>query len=413
MSLRGFLAAGISLLAVGPTLHAGDEALPIATEAAPQVEPVLLQRLSLATVSHNTERDAGWPTVGQLEGGRLMLVYSGNREAHVDPYGRVEMMHSDDDGETWSQPVVLWDFPDVDDRDAGIIQLQNGDILVNWFTNQAWPFHFDREREQIDAAIGAGTAFESRATGKWDDPRRVEEWEAAMERLPEGFDEPLGIRCWMVRSTDGGETWSEAWEVPIDSPHGPFQTGEDRLLFPGKTRPEGMPAVFESFDNGGTWELLAEIPAAEGDDPTAYHELHGIEAADGTLIVQIRDHNTRPRETLQTMSHDGGRTWSDPESIGVLGFPSHLLRLHDDTLLMTYADRTPPRAVYARLSHDNGATWSGHFPVEDTVATWDFGYPSTVQLEEDKFLTVWYETLDDYTPSVLRQATWRLRTPAE
>jgi hypothetical protein len=41
-------------------------------------------------------------------------------------------------------------------------------------------------------------------------------------------------------------------------------------------------------------------------------------------------------ETLQSESSDGGKTWTMPRSIGVWGFPSHLLKLKDGRLLMTY-----------------------------------------------------------------------------
>ena len=68
-----------------------------------------------------------------------------------------------------------------------------------------------------------------------------------------------------------------------------------------------------------------------------------MEAQDGTLIVHVRNHNkTHERETLQTESTDGGRTWSVPRSIGVWGLPSHLLRLQDDRLVMVYGYRRKP-----------------------------------------------------------------------
>ena len=39
--------------------------------------------------------------------GQLLLTYFGGREGHVCPFGRVEMMRSDDEGRSWSEPIVL------------------------------------------------------------------------------------------------------------------------------------------------------------------------------------------------------------------------------------------------------------------------------------------------------------------
>ena len=41
-------------------------------------------------------------------------------------------------------------------------------------------------------------------------------------------------------------------------------------------------------------------------------------------------------------SNDGGRTWSIPRPIGVWGLPSHLLRLRNGRILMTYGYRRAP-----------------------------------------------------------------------
>jgi len=81
------------------------------------------------TISHRANLYHGWPTLARRRCGQLLLVYSGGREAHVCPFGRVEMMRSDDDGQTWSWPRVLLDTA-IDDRDAGVLETADGTILV-------------------------------------------------------------------------------------------------------------------------------------------------------------------------------------------------------------------------------------------------------------------------------------------
>lgn len=125
--------------------------------------------------------------------------------------------------------------------------------------------------------------------------------------------------------------------------------------------------------------------------------------------MHIRNHNTiDSRETLQSESGDGGRTWSVPRAIGVWGLPSHLLRLRDGRLLMTYGYRRAPMGNQARLSLDEGRTWSEPMVISADAASVDVGYPSTVELADGTLLTVWYEALRDNPLAVLRQARWRI-----
>jgi hypothetical protein len=216
----------------------------------------------------------------------------------------------------------------------------------------------------------------------------------------------------MIRSEDGGATWSERYRSVVNSPHGPIQLSDGRLLYPGKVLWQGETkkiGVAESFDDGRNWHWLSEITPREGDTSDNYHELHGVKTKSGKLVIQIRNHNAKNKgETLQTESTDGGKTWSSPHSIGVWGLPSFLTRLNDDRLLMSYGHRRPPYGNQARLSSDEGVTWSEPMIISGDGAGGDLGYPSTVQLKDGSLLTIWYEKLKGSSKAVLRQARWQL-----
>jgi sialidase-1 len=134
-----------------------------------------------------------------------------------------------------------------------------------------------------------------------------------------------------------------------------------------------------------------------------------VEAQDGTLIVHIRNHN-KPNagETLQCESSDGGRTWTTPHPIGVWGLPSHLLRTSSGALVMSYGYRRAPFGNQARVSRDNGRTWSAPVVISSDGAGVDLGYPSTVQVDDGRLITVWYEKPAGSDRAVLRMAQWRL-----
>jgi hypothetical protein len=157
-----------------------------------------------------------------------------------------------------------------------------------------------------------------------------------------------------------------------------------------------------------TWKWIAEIPTRPGDDFAQYHELHAVEAADGRIVAQIRNHNkANERETLQCESTDGGRTWSMPRAIAVWGLPTHLLRLQDARLVMTYGYRRAPFGNLARVSKDHGASWGDPITISDDGIGGDLGYPSTVELGDGSLLTVWYEKVAGNDCAVLRQKRWK------
>ena len=206
-------------------------------------------------------------------------------------------------------------------------------------------------------------------------------------------------------------SFSAPFRCLVNSPHGPVQLADGRVLYAGKElwHGENRIGVCESFDDGQTWRWLAAIPTRPGDDHRSYHELHAVETADNRLIVHIRNHNKRNAgETLQSESDDGGKTWSMPHSIGVWGLPSHLLRLRDGRLLMSYGHRRRPFGNQARISADHGRTWSEPLTISGDGVGGDLGYPSTVELTDGSLLSVWYERMKPSPLAVLRQARWNI-----
>lgn len=373
--LRRSLAAAAAAL---PAIEGSGAALGAASGGAPVIERIETRIISLDGAHYH-----GWPTLLRRRNGELVVVCSGGRRAHVCPFGRVEMIRSRDDGGTWSWPRVLLDSA-IDDRDAGIVETHAGTLVVTTFTS---------------------LAFEPSLA------KAPPEWRAAADRLTPG-QRRAELGQWVLRSEDGGITWSPRLSCPVNSPHGPIALADGRLLYPGKElwTGEGRIGACESRDDGRTWSWLATIPTREGDDPKDYHELHAVEADDGTLVCLIRNHNAaNDRELLQTVSSDGGATWSTPAATGIWGLPPHLLRRRDGSLLLTYGHRRAPLGNQARISTDHGATWSAPVILSDDGITGDLGYPSTVELEDGTLLTVWYEVRPESAMAVLRQLRWRLR----
>jgi len=353
--------------------------------------------LETKVIGHQPQYYCGWATIARRRNGDLLVSWSGGREGHVCPFGRVEMMVSHDNGATWCWPQVLLDGP-IDDRDSGVMETAKGSILVTTFTSLAY-----------EKGLLAAEKKKPGDKGAWP-AEKLAAWQAAHNRLnAEQRQAELGQ--WMVRSTDGGVTWSARYPTIVNSPHGPIQISDGRLLYAGKELWTGKKrvGVCESRDDGKTWRWLVEIPVRDGDEAKNYHELHAVEVSRGRIIVQIRNHNkANAGETLQTESSNGGKTWSVPHSIGVWGLPSHLLRLRSGKLLMTYGHRRPPFGNQARISDDGGKTWSEPVIISGDGPGGDLGYPSTVELADGTLLSVWYELMKGSPRAVLRQAQWKL-----
>jgi len=381
MTARFLLIASV----LAPTIHAAPPAKILETKV----------------ISMQPEFYHGWSTVAQRQNGELWVTWSGGRVAHVCPFGRVDAMTSTDEGASWTFPRVLLDSA-TDDRDSGVLETAKGTLIVSTFTSLAYEEH-----------LAKATAFADHTDKGWISKSMPQDqfakWRAAHLRLND-TDRKAELGEWIIRSTDGGKSWSTRIPTVVNSPHGPIQLKDGRLLYAGKKlwAEDKKIGVAESRDDGHTWQWLAEIPTRQG-DKNAYHELHAVEAADGTLIAQIRNHNeVNKGETLQTESTDGGKTWAEPHSIGVWGLPSHLLRLRDGRLLMSYGHRRKPFGNQARLSTDNGKTWGEPILLSGDGKGGDLGYPSTVELKDGTLLTVWYESMTEPKLAVLRQAKWRL-----
>lgn len=341
-------------------------------------------------------RYLGWPTICRRANGELLVTFSGDRDEHVCPYGVTQIIRSDDDGRTWSAPRTITDTP-LDDRDAGIIETDQGTLLVSWFTSVAYI--------EMDEMVRA-----------WYGDQRVDSWaDEAAKVTPTLREQWLG--SWVRRSSDGGATWGEPIRVVGSAPHGPIQLADGRLLLVGKVlgSRNGPVVVEESRDDGQSWSKIGEVPIPEAlrtveGKPTTIAEPHVVEVADGSLLGMIR--YQPPEETahimLQSRSWDGGKSWSTARSSGVWGYPPHLLRLANGWLLCSYGFRREPYAERACVSRDHGETWERPELEICCGINHDLGYPATTQLPDGTLITVYYQCLNEGEPAVLMGTRWRL-----
>ncbi len=347
----------------------------------------------------------GWPTVARLDDGTLMVASSGLRSTHVCPWGKTVLNVSADDGRTWSPPRVINDSP-LDDRDAGIVNLGGGKLLVSWFVTD--------NRGQADDARLRQLFGEAEA----------ESWRPTLDTLTDELAQQH-VGSWVMLSVDAGATWGAPIRVPVTSPHGPIGLRNGDLLYLGKpfaVMDELHNAVITavgSGDGGRTWQALGAPPLCPQTVAGSYHEAHVLELPSGKLLGVIRLENC-PGEhgnvteaglihfsTLLTESTDCGRTWSLPRSLGY-GSPPHLLRHSSGALLVTYGYRLPGYGQRVGISRDEGQSWEWDCIIRDDAPDWDLGYPSTVELADGSLFTVYYQKFAAGEHCSLLWSRWQL-----
>lgn len=208
------------------------------------------------------EKSSGWGTVAKTSNGDIVAAFTGSREGEDDPYGDIRFTRSSTDGRGWSAPVVVADSP-LSDRDAGIVALKSGNLLVTWRTSAGLEALGTFEPSgSLDLARGvlmpANAPVRVDATGKVEaSPAELARWKARQaEFTPDELKQHVGF--WSALSKDGGKTWSARMPTPVHSPHGPAVLRDGRLLYLGRTLIDGKPflAAAESKDEGQSWQIV-------------------------------------------------------------------------------------------------------------------------------------------------------------
>ena len=330
----------------------------------------------------------GWPTLAKMDDGTLVAAASGFRNEHVCPFGRNVFCTSSDEGRSWTAMRVVNDSP-LDDRDTGAVCLGGGKLLLSWFTTD--------NRARADRAK----------------PDVIDIWQTGFARIT---DDNIArwTGAWICTSDDAGESWHAPVKVPLTAPHGPIRLHSGALLYFGKAFGQDMDdfitgagqiAAMTSTDEGRTWQGLGKVSFLEDTEPGNYHEPHVAELADGKLVGLLRSAMASSEgqddimgalrfSMFQSVSTDGGRTWSELEPFGFHGSPPHLLVHSSGALICSYSYRQEPYGERIMISRDEGDSWDYDYILRDDGPDRDLGYPSSVELADGSLLTMYYQKVD-------------------
>lgn len=306
-----------------------------------------------------------------------------------DPLYLNLILRSADDGRNWSAPVVAPAYGWNGVECAGLTNLGGGHLLLNqwrfgWLTldsARARPEQEGIAYPQRLLAAHLASAEHEPAGVTVADAERLMPWARA------------GGAAWVHRSTDGGRTWAAS--VAVDT--APYIGGYG--IRGGVVLPDGtivlplsdVPAyrrvfVLRSSDGGVTWSRaigVADQPDRRFEEPAP------LLLPSGRILLLLRENESR--SLWRSWSDDGGLSWAKPQPTGIDGYPAHLCALPDGRLLCTYGYRRPPYAIRGAVSADGGASWTSEAPLElrSGLPGRDLGYPCTLPTEAG-MVTVYY-----------------------
>ena len=224
-------------------------------------------------------------------------------------------------------------------------------------------------------------------------------------------------------SHDNGQTWEKPQVIPCAWGRHAEASAPITVLQDGSwiTPITGFPdwagnatgrmcgRALKSNDGGRSWNDDAVCMQFPGDATTCY-EQRMCQLDSGTVVCIGWNEDTISGQRLCnhfTLSHDNGKTWTQPRSTGILGQASSLCAIGDEKLLALHAVRrdTERPGIYACIVDLSEGNWN----IEETAVVWEpvlpltkdtrmaeifsflkFGQPGAIRLSDgDILMTHW------------------------
>jgi hypothetical protein len=281
-----------------------------------------------------------------------------------DPRFYNVLTRSSDQGVTWSAPVVAPGYDWYGVECPSLTQIPGGDLLLFQWRWRWQPWAPGRARPL--------PALYERATYPW-------------VRGNDG--------AYVHRSRDLGSTWETGGRIttaPFEGAYtirGAVALPDGSLLYAVTDIPRWRQIyLLRSRDGGATWSVGARVAAS----PDRQFSEPCLVREGGRLVVLAREEVTGFLHHAE--SDDGGETWTAPRATPMWGCPPHVLPLSDGRLLCVYGHRRPPYSIRGCVSEDGGRSWdiAGEVMVRGDLPNANLGYPSSVLVEPGRVFTVYY-----------------------
>ncbi len=174
--------------------------------------------------------------------------------------------------------------------------------------------------------------------------------------------------------------------------------------------------VARATDGGRSFEFVSWITKAPHSTRSVMPSSARVSNSEIVSALRRRDDSGSIRRNWIDLhaSTDNGATWelrskvadTDQPDSAHNGNPPALVRLRDGRIVVTYGYRSKSYGIRARISRDNGRTWGREIVLRDDGATWDLGYPRSVQRGDGKVATIYYYTTAAHPEQHIAATIW-------
>ena len=297
-------------------------------------------------------------------------------------------------------------FPEC--HSATIAETTKGDLVATYFGGT-------KERNP-DVCIWVSRKV--KGSKEWTKPQMVADgiindtlrkacWNPVVYQIPQGdlvIYFKIGSKVsdwsgWMVRSKDGGKTWSKREPLQKDF-LGPVKNkpvmSRGRLIAPSSIESNGWRLYFEySDDMGKTWQRTDYV---EADSITIDGKKKLKDLAIQPSIISLKDGRlaalarTRSEHIGITYSEDNGKTWSKIKLIDTPNNNSGLdaVTLSDGNHVLICNDKPIPNGIkngkglrtpLSLMTSSDGESWQHWMTLEDSPIS-QYSYPSIIQTSD-------------------------------
>lgn len=288
----------------------------------------------------------GCPTIALTKGGRIYVAWyaGGTREPHMDNYNII--VYSDDDGASWSEPLLV--IPSSKELMIHALDVQLfcdsfGKLHVFWVQNNVKPEPDVMPPERDDQPLVAveGYLFDDFHHSEWetvcDNPDAENPVFSKPRRIDMGF-----LRCKPTVLSSG--RWISFNYDQIDGRYGYSISDDFGLTYSRRYGAEKLSTKF--------------------DEAMAYQKL------DGSVRMLAR---TSLGELAESCSFDEGKTWSKARLSGIISANSRFFVARtpeNRILLIVNGDRLRRINMTVALSDDDGETWKYKTVVDERVTSY-------------------------------------------